>query len=100
MIYNTQRYAFEQFMNQLQGCNAVNADLVDGLTSSLVDKLGFEQEYCYYYVDCSRMLPVDEAVPKSVQITGTNMSTQSVQYITFIEYGVQVGVDVLTGSRV
>ncbi|MGB1728978.1 MAG: hypothetical protein ACPHF2_03225 [Crocinitomicaceae bacterium] len=100
MIYNTQKYGFEQFMNQLQGVNAVNGDLIDGLTSSLVDKLSFEQEYCYYYVNASRMLPVDQSVPKSVQISGQNMSTQEVQYIVFVEYGVQVAVDVLTGSRV
>ncbi len=100
MIYNTQKYSFEQFMNQLQGVNAVNGDLIDGLTSSLVDKLSFEQEYCYYYVNASRMLPVDQAVPKSVQIQGQNMSTQEVQYIVFVEYGVQVSIDVLTGSRV
>jgi len=100
MNYNTQKYAFEQFMNNLQGCNAVNGDLIDGLTSSLIDQTAFEQEYVYFYTNCSRMMEVDEAVPKSVQISGTNMSTQEVSYIVFVEYGVQVAVDVLTGARV
>lgn len=100
MIYNTERYSYEQFMNQLQGANAVNADMTDGLTSSLIDKLGFENEYCYYYVDCSRMLPVEEAVPKSVSIIGTNSCAKELQFFCFIEYGVQVSIDVLTGARV
>lgn len=100
MIYNTERYSYEQFMNQLQGANAVNADMTDGLTSSLIDKLGFENEYCYYYVDCSRMLPVEEAVPKSVSIIGTNSSLKDLQFYCFIEYGVQVSIDVLSGARV
>ena len=100
MIYNTQRYSYEQFLNQLQGVNAVNADMTDGLTSSLIDKLGFEMEYCYYYVDCSRMLPVEEAVPKSVSIIGTNQSAKNLQFYVFVEYGVQVSIDVLTGARV
>ncbi len=100
MIYNTQQYNFEQFLNQLVGVNSINANLTDGLTSGLIDFKSFQQAYSYYYVNCSRMLPIDEAVPKSVSIQGTNISQSSVQYLCFIEYGVQVSVDVLTGARV
>ncbi len=100
MIYNTQQYNFEQFLNQLVGVNSVNANLTDGLTSGLVDFMAFQQSYGYYYCNTSRMLPIDEAVPKSVSIQGTNESQSSVQFLCFIEYGVQVSVDVLTGSRV
>ena len=100
MIYNTQKYSFEQYLNQLQGCNSVNANLVNGLTSSLVSQWDFDNSYQYYYVNTSRMLPVDEAVPKSCQIQGTNRSQNPVKFIVFVEYGVQVSVDVLTGSRV
>ncbi len=100
MIYNTQQYNFEQFLNQLVGVNSVNANLTDGLTSGLVDFMSWQQSYGYYYVNCSRMLPIDEAVPKSISIQGTNMSESSVQFLCFIEYGVQVSVDVLTGARV
>jgi len=100
MIYNTQKYSYEQFLHQLRGCGAVNADLTDGLTSGLIDKLGFESKQCFYYVDCSRMLPVEEAVPKSVSIIGTNVSQKKVQFFVFVEYGVQVSIDILTGARV
>jgi hypothetical protein len=100
MIYNTQRFSYEQFINQLQGCNAVNADMTDGLTSSLVGKLDFEQKYCYYYVNCSRMLPVEESVPKSVSIIGLNSSAKAVDLYCFIEYGVEVSIDILSGARV
>lgn len=100
MIYNQQRYSYEAFLNQLQGCNAVNANLTDGLTSSLIDKLSFEMKNCYYYVDCSRMLPVEESVPKSVSIIGQNSSSKDLQFIVFVEYGVSVALDVLSGARV
>ncbi len=100
MIYNTQRYTFEQYVNQLQGVNSVNANLINGLTSSLVNQKDFEREYCYYYVNCSRGLPIDEAVPKSLMIQGKNMNKNAVKFVVFIEYGVQVSVDVLTGSRI
>jgi hypothetical protein len=100
MLYNTQRYAFEQFNNQLYGVNAVNGGLTDGLTSGLINSLGFEMEYCYYYVDVSRMLPVEETVPKSVQIIGTSQSAIDLDLIVFIEYGCSVDIDILTGARV
>jgi len=100
MIYNTQKYAYEEFLNNLSGCNSINANLVNGLTSGLIGQSDFMASQCLYYVNTSRMLPVDEVVPKSVSIQGQNMSTQSVRYICFVEYGVQVSVDVLTGSRV
>lgn len=99
-IYNTERYSFEQFNNQLYGQNAVNGGLTDGLTSSLINSLGFEMEYCYYYVNVSRMLPVEESVPKSVQILGTNPTGKALDLWVFIEYGVDISIDILSGARV
>lgn len=99
-IYNTERYAYEQFLNQLYGVNAVNGGMTDGLTSSLIDQKQFEMGYCYYYVNVGRMLPVEEAVPKSVNILGTNMSSKAIDLFVFIEYGVEVSIDILTGARV
>ena len=99
-IYNMEKYSFEQFNNQLYGYNAVNGGLTDGLTSGLVSRYDFDNCYCYYYVDVSRMLPVEMTVPKSVQIIGQNMSARSVDLIVFVEYGVSISVDLLTGARV
>jgi hypothetical protein len=100
MLYNTERYSYEQFNQQLLGVNAVNGGLTDGLTSSLISAQGFEMEYCYYYVDVSRMLPVEETVPKSVQIIGQSQSAKPIDMIVFCEYGCSVSIDVLTGARV
>lgn len=99
-IYNMQRYSFEEWNNQLYGQNAVNGGLTDGLTSGLIDFNDFQHSYCYHYVNVERMLPVEQSVPKSVQILGTNYSTMPLDLWVFIEYGVQVSIDVLTGARV
>ena len=99
-IYNTQRYTFEEFNNQLYGQNAVNGGLTDGLTSGLISFYDFQQSYCYYYVNVERMLPVEQSVPKSVQIIGTNYSTQSIDMWVFVEYGVEINIDLQTGARV
>jgi hypothetical protein len=99
-IYNLQLRAFEQFNNQLYGQNAVNGGLTDGITSSLIDRMSFDMNYCYYYVNVERMLPVEQSVPKSIQIVGTNASAQQVDLMCFVEYGTEVSIDVLTGARV
>ena len=99
-IYNLEKYNFEQFNNQLYGQNAVNGGLTDGLTSGLVNRQDFDMEYCYYYVNVERMLPVEQSVPKSIQLIGQNMSSKAMDYICFIEYGVEISIDALTGARV
>lgn len=99
-IYNMQRYSFEEFNNQLYGQFAVNGGLTDGLTSGLIDFDAFQKSNCYYYVNVERMLPVEQSVPKSVQILGQNYSQQSINLWVFVEYGVSVSIDILTGARV
>ena len=98
--YNQQRFSFEQFNNHLYGANAINGGKQDGLNSSLIQSLGFEMEYCYYYMDLSRMLPVEEMVSKSIQLIGTNYSSKYVDLYVFVSYTQKVSVDVLTGQRV
>ena len=99
-LYNTQKYSYQQFAEQLSGCNAVNGDQTDGLTSGLISLLDFETAYNYYYVDVSRMLDIEKSVPKSVSIQGQNMSAKAIDLIVFITYKQQLKIDVLTGSRV
>jgi hypothetical protein len=99
-IYNTERYAYEHFVNQFKGYGAVNGGQEDGLTSGLVGWSEWQREYSYYYVNVGRMLPVEEAVPKSVNIIGTLGSAKAINMFVFIEYGVEVSVDILTGARV
>jgi hypothetical protein len=99
-IYNLQKYGYEQFNNQLYGQNAVNGGLTDGITSSLISRQSFDLEYCYYYVNIERMLPIEQSVPKSIQILGTNLSSKEVDYIVFVEYGTEISIDCITGARV
>lgn len=99
-IYNNQKYLFEEFCNQLYGENAVNGGLTDGLTSGLISFLDWQNLYCYYYVNVERMLPVEKSVPKSVQLLGTNYSQRAINLWVFIEYEVEIRVDLATGSRV
>jgi hypothetical protein len=99
-LYNTQRYAYQEFMEQLSGCNAINGDETDGLTSGLIGQLDFETAYNYYFVNVARCLDVEKAVPKSVSIQGQNMSGKAIDLVIFLAYEQTISVDVLSGSRV
>ena len=46
------------------------------------------------------MLPVEESVPKSVQIIGQNQSALPLDLFVFVEYGVDISIDILSGARV
>lgn len=99
-IYNNQRYTYEAFLQQLNGQNAVNGNQIDGLGSSLINQLDFENKYCYYFVNVERQLPIERSVPKSVVLQGVNASSQPVDYHVFLEYGQSLALNVLLGSRV
>ena len=99
-IYNLEKYNFEQFNNQLYGQNSVNGGLTDGLTSGLIDRQKFDMCYNYYYVNIERMLPVEMSVPKSIQVLGQTVSGKALDLYCFVEYGVDISIDCLTGARV
>lgn len=99
-IYNNQRYTYEAFLQQLNGQNAINGNLVDGLGSGLISQLDFENKYCYYYVNVDRQLPIERSVPKSVVLQGINASAYAVDYYIFVEYSQSLSLNVLLGARV
>ena len=86
--------------NHLSGINSINGNLTNGLSSGMLDFWKFQKNGNFYYVDCSRMLPVDQSLPKSIQISGINQSSRAVQFFVFASYGVEISVDILTGARI
>ena len=99
-LYNTARYTADLFLQQVQGAHSVNADLTDGLTSSFINQQAWDMNYSYYHVDISRMLPIEQSVPKSINIIGQNQSGKAIDLYCFISYEVSLEVDILTGARV
>jgi hypothetical protein len=101
VLQQNYRYTYEMFLEQLKGTGAVNGGVVDGVTSGQIDQLAFENIYAYHVVDTSRMLEVEKAVPKSVQLLAQiQASSLAVDLYTFICYKMDFAVDVLTGARV
>jgi hypothetical protein len=99
-LYNSEKYTYEAFLNQLLGCNGINGSQVDGLSSGLISQYDFESSYNYYYVNVDRSLPIERGVSKSVNIIGQNMSAFAVDLYVFITYAVSLQINIITGQRV
>jgi hypothetical protein len=100
-IYNTQVSGFQNFWQNLNGCRCVNANQIDGMSGNgLLNQLDFETEYCYFYVDISRGLPIEANVAKSVSISGTNLSALNVDLYCFLVYETSISINLFTGLRV
>ena len=99
--YSTIRYSYEEYIQQFYGrSGAVNAGLTDGITSGLIDEHMWEMGYGAYYLDLSRMMAVEDSVPKSVSIQGTTKNNFQIQFVVFLGFEVSIGIDVITGARV
>ena len=99
VLYNASTYLHQSWNQQTQGVNAVNAGLTDGLTSGMFGRAEWEASP-FYYLDAGRCLPVEESVPKSVSVSGQNLSSLPIDIYCFITYGVSIDVSVLSGARV
>ena len=90
------RYERQNFVDEVYGSRSINGGLVSGLSSGLINRYDWALSP-YYYANLSRVDGVSVNVPKSVSISGTNLSPKAVTYMVFLEIEKQISVDVLTG---
>jgi len=94
-------YDWQNFKDELSAMNAVNGSQVDGVDSGLIGYSEFEGNYRYYVADLSRRLPAEDAVPKSIQISGTVQggTVANVQLQCFVVFKKQISIDLETGAK-
>ena len=100
LFLNNEDYDFEAFTHQLQSANQLNGNLTTGLTSGLIGRKEFQNLYRYYYGNCSRSLPSEEGISKSVQIVGKNLSAKAIDLMVFVEFKRSMTIDISTGARI
>jgi hypothetical protein len=100
VLQQNYRYSYEAFLEQLAGSGAVNGAMIDGVSSGVIDEVAFNNTYAYYVIDTSRMIDVEKAVPKSLQLLTNIQSPKAVDLYTFILYNNDFAIDCLTGARV
>ena len=91
------RYDFETFRNELSRINAINGGLVDGLTSGLIGYEDFLINKRYYVTDLSRRIKAEDAVPKSIMISGKNDSKVAITLMIFLEFERQISIGLDSG---
>jgi hypothetical protein len=106
LFLNNENYDFEAFNQQLAQSNQLNGGLTTGLSSGLISEKMFSQAYRYYYGNCSRILPSEEGVSRSVQIVGSISSKNGsvggakVDFMVFVEFQREMTIDIATGARI
>jgi len=100
LFLNNEYYDFEAFREQLLSSNQLNGSLTTGLASGLISEDMFARLYRYYYGDCSRVLPSEQGVSRSVQIIGQNASELIIDIMVFVEFQREITIDVSTGARI
>jgi hypothetical protein len=93
-------YDFESFREHLMSANQLNGNLTTGLTSGQISEDDFSRGYRYYFGDCSRALPSEENVSRSVQVIGTNSSLVPCDIMVFVEFMKEITIDLTTGARI
>ena len=100
LFINNLQYDYETFYEQLSCSNQLNGGLTTSLSSGLIGLDDFEGLYRYYYGNAGRSIPSEDGVAKAVQVSGTNNSPVTIDFMVFIEFERQITVDVRTGARV
>jgi hypothetical protein len=91
-------YDYELFLEHLRSSNQLNGDLITGMSSGLISEMSFSRGMRYYYADCSRQLPSDDGVSKSVQIRGNNASSVAINCMCFVGYRKFLEIDITNGA--
>jgi hypothetical protein len=100
LFLNNEMYDYEAFCQELATSNQLNGGLTTGLTSGLISQEDFSRGMRYYYGNCSRILPAEAGVSRSIQIVGTNASDVATDLMVFVEFEREMTIDLTTGARI
>jgi hypothetical protein len=96
ILSNLLNYTFEEFLEQLAPSHAINGGHSLSLSSGLIDLVGFQNIYRYYYVDLSRRAK-DDIGAKGITIMGKNDNLVGMDLFCFVVHKKSASLDVETG---
>ena len=96
VLSNLLNYTFEEFLEQLAPAHSINGGHSLGLSSGLIDLVGFQNIYRYYYVDLSRRAK-DDVGAKGITIMGKNDNLVGMDLFCFVVHKKSASLDVETG---
>lgn len=92
------QYDFEAFKNEVESACAIDGGSTVGLCNGLLGVFEWDNNYRYYVCDLSRQASLNEGVPQSIVLLGTNLAAKAMNYYCFVEYEKEVEVDMITGQ--
>jgi hypothetical protein len=92
-------YDYEMFMHEVLGVNSINGSGSLGLSSGLIDQVGFENIYKYYYVNLERRVQ-NKNIPVSIAISATQPNSVRIDLHVFVVCRKSIIIDCDSGKLV
>jgi hypothetical protein len=93
-------FLFENFLNEHNGSQSIDANLLVGASAGLINLKDFQNMHHYYVVDVSRKADSDQSVPASYSVSGTfSDPTKKYDLYFFMVQNKSVSLDV-TNSQI
>jgi hypothetical protein len=92
-------YLYENYQYEVSK-TGLSGGIETGDCSGLISALGFEHNQKYYVVDLKRRTKGADKVPLSVQVSGVNNSSVTVDYYCFITYQRSLTIEAMSGAIV
>ena len=89
-------YDFEEFLQEVSK-SGINGGMTTGLAAGLISRKAFQNGYRYYVCDLARRLQSADSIPLSVQISGINNTSVTVDYYCFITYQRTISLETSSG---
>ena len=97
---NSISFSYEHFLQELNGQQGLNGNLIQGSTSSRISLTDYNNNYKYIVINLDRKLPENEDVAQSLGVSGVLSSLKDITFHCFIEQYKSMVVNVETGARV
>lgn len=97
---NDINYDYDHFLQELNGQTGVNANLVNGLVSSRINLVDFQNNYHYIVCDLSRRTTAQDMTAVSIRVRGSIQSPLTIDFHCFIEREKTIEIDIFTGALI
>lgn len=93
-------YDYDHYLQELNGQTGVNGNIVNGLVSSRINLVDFQNNYHYIVCDLSRRTTAQDLTAVSVRVRGQVSSPKKLEIHAFIEREKIIEIDVMTGALI
>lgn len=99
-VYSTSRkFKFETYLDEMNCAFGSESGLENGQSTGLFGMFGYENNQGYIVVDLSRKSPDDETQTVSLEISGTNNTLKSLDFLCYMEIEKDFKIDCMTGEK-